>query len=116
MNQAAGAPGSPGGTSRVPSALRPKLVSLDCMSELGISMDIGTEAAMTSADETGAATVDGDVLRVSIVVSRALTVCVEAVDAQPVRSSKATAAEAKHLRRPLVELVIRRISSKSSRP
>lgn len=85
-------------------------MSLDCVAEVGMSIETGTAAAMTLPASAGAVAGDewaGEGTLVLIVESSALTLCVEALDAQPVRRSKATAADAKHLRRPLVELVIR---------
>ena len=71
-------------------------------------MDTGTEAAMTSFGEeacgdSGATGVEAG----AVMVLSAPTACVEVLDAQPVSSSKATAADATwHLRRALVELII----------
>ena len=69
-------------------------MSLDCLPTDGMSIDMGTDAPMTGAvgAASGVGGVDG--AAVSVMTSRAVTAWVEALEAQPVRSSKVTAADA----------------------
>jgi hypothetical protein len=122
----AGAPGPSGGTSSDPSSLRPRLSSSDSMPAAGMLTETGSEAGKASCDaevrradgtavSVAAATLTGDVVSagdagVAVAAAGIAAGCAEVLVAQPVRSSKATAADANwHLRRALVELVIRRL-------
>src|SRR5919205_4532668 len=118
----AGAPGPSGGTSTEPSSLRPRLSSSDSMPAVGTLTEIGSDAGRTfnaagAGDADGAAVCvaaddwTGDA-GVAVAAAGAATDCTEALVAQPVRSSTATAADPNwHLRRALIELVIRRVVS-----
>jgi len=115
LNHAAGAPGSPGGTSSVPSDRSPKLINLACLRHEGNSMDTGTDAGMTSlavvafgdagATDAGIAASEGGAATGLTAFTASVSL---PLDAQPVSSSRATAADAmRNLRRSLVELIIR---------